>query len=413
MPTTSSTPPRTRGWGERIAAVALASALAAGVPASVGAQSCAGDCNGDGVVTVSELTLGVRIALGDLALAACAGFDANGDRTVGVADLLVAVNHLLQDDCNANDSALRSALSGSQTAIGFIQIIDLGRASAGSAGTAGALGGAAGLRDAFPPFAAPCPDAGEVVIACATDGMDSLLTLTFAECFVCDRPPLLDTQLPRQLANARDIVVDGLFRELLADPLLCATFNAPILPGTSFQQELDGLLEYTDASSGLRFTQGFSGLLITGVIEADGRRRFELDGGVEDCEGLAELQTLESIVIAPGAACPSSGRLRAVSGSRVGEFRYTAGGGIELDDGADGTVDVRLADCRQSLASGCALSVPPPPECTGLRTQCRRCTDDTTCGDGRQCRPCARDCTGAVNRCAPFVLFASCADGIF
>ncbi|MFQ5667609.1 MAG: hypothetical protein ACE5I7_14450 [Candidatus Binatia bacterium] len=60
-----------------------------------GAVACAGDCDTSNSVTVDELVRGVRIALGSLALADCASFDANADGQVTVDELLQAVNAAL------------------------------------------------------------------------------------------------------------------------------------------------------------------------------------------------------------------------------------------------------------------------------------------------------------------------------
>jgi len=57
---------------------------------------CAGDCGGDGRVTVNELIVGVNIALGNAALAACSAFDRNADQLVAVNELVAAVNAALQ-----------------------------------------------------------------------------------------------------------------------------------------------------------------------------------------------------------------------------------------------------------------------------------------------------------------------------
>jgi hypothetical protein len=405
-----------RVWPPGVVAISSTLILAGYIalyPLPANAQACNGDCGGDGAVSVDELIVGVGIVLGDRPLTDCAALDANRDGAVGVADLVAAVGHLLAGVCGASGS-LRGALNGSQTAIGLTQIIDLGRASAAGAGLAGArIGGAAGLREIFPPFLAPCPDGGDLLVECASDGALSLLDLTFIECYVCDRPPLIDTQLPAQLADARDIIVDGVFRELVTDPLLCFTFNAPIFPGASFQQDLDGLLEYTDATSGLRFRQFFDDLKIDGVVEPDGSRTIDLDGGVEDCEGAVELLSLEPIEVLNSQPCPRRGRVRVVAGEQAGEIRYTATGGVELDEGADGSVDERFDDCRDARTDRCGSAGGAPPECTVPRPQCLACDNFTDCGLGRTCVPCQRDCTGEPFRCGPEVLYAACEDGIF
>jgi hypothetical protein len=59
---------------------------------------CAGDCNGNGSVSVSELVLGVNIALGGAELAACAVLDHDRNGAVSVGELIAAVNAAL-DGC--------------------------------------------------------------------------------------------------------------------------------------------------------------------------------------------------------------------------------------------------------------------------------------------------------------------------
>jgi hypothetical protein len=56
---------------------------------------CRGDCNRDGTVVISELVLGVNIALGRNGVGACTAIDVNGDDRVSVDELIVAVNNLL------------------------------------------------------------------------------------------------------------------------------------------------------------------------------------------------------------------------------------------------------------------------------------------------------------------------------
>ena len=56
---------------------------------------CTGDCNDDGVVTINEMILGVRILQGLASVNDCRAFDANGDNVVTVNELIEAVNNLL------------------------------------------------------------------------------------------------------------------------------------------------------------------------------------------------------------------------------------------------------------------------------------------------------------------------------
>jgi hypothetical protein len=61
------------------------------------AAACPGDCDDDGAVGVAELILGVRIGLGDAAVDACSAAD--GDRTRGIGELVVAVRAPRAGDC--------------------------------------------------------------------------------------------------------------------------------------------------------------------------------------------------------------------------------------------------------------------------------------------------------------------------
>lgn len=65
--------------------------------AAAQAQSCVGDCPPTNMqVSVSELVLGVNIALGTGALASCPSYDDDGSHDVGVAELVTAVNDALK-----------------------------------------------------------------------------------------------------------------------------------------------------------------------------------------------------------------------------------------------------------------------------------------------------------------------------
>jgi len=50
-----------------------------------------GDCNGNGVVTIAELIVAVRISLGDLPVSDCASIDTNGDGRVRVTEIIAAI----------------------------------------------------------------------------------------------------------------------------------------------------------------------------------------------------------------------------------------------------------------------------------------------------------------------------------
>ncbi len=72
---------------------ALAAVLLGVCSAQVSAQ-CVGDCDDDGTVTVSEMIIGVNIALGSQAVDACQAFASSGC-TVSITQLVQAVNNVL------------------------------------------------------------------------------------------------------------------------------------------------------------------------------------------------------------------------------------------------------------------------------------------------------------------------------
>lgn len=76
-----------------IAAALLAIGLLTSAPARA---ACGGDCDGNGAVSVAELVVGVRIALGAADVGACAAADANGDGAVSIAELIVSVHAALE-----------------------------------------------------------------------------------------------------------------------------------------------------------------------------------------------------------------------------------------------------------------------------------------------------------------------------
>lgn len=65
---------------------------------------CVGDCDGSGSVEVSEIVRGVAIALGLRPLAACDGADGNGDRQVGIDELIQSIAHALEG-CRLSDGS--------------------------------------------------------------------------------------------------------------------------------------------------------------------------------------------------------------------------------------------------------------------------------------------------------------------
>lgn len=94
--------------------------------APVPARLCAGDCDGDGAVAINELVLGVGIALGAVALDACAAADGDGDGAVAIDELIAAVDRAL-DGCPRAGSHWRDIAPLPQGARQEVAVAALGR----------------------------------------------------------------------------------------------------------------------------------------------------------------------------------------------------------------------------------------------------------------------------------------------
>ncbi len=66
-----------------------------------GTSACEGDCNAGGSVSIDEVVVAVRIALGQVGGATCAAADANSDGVVSIDELIAAVARAL-DGCPAS-----------------------------------------------------------------------------------------------------------------------------------------------------------------------------------------------------------------------------------------------------------------------------------------------------------------------
>jgi hypothetical protein len=122
-----------------------------------------------------------------------------------------------------------------------------------------------------------------------------------------------------------------------------------------------------------------------------------------DCLGPVALSTIEPLRVVPGDTCFTAGRLD-VQFKETASVTY-ADSGLDLDFGADGSVERHFATCSDVPATNkCVSSV------AGL---CGACSAVDQCQGGLSCFPCSRNCTGNTRRCSFGDAFATCADGVF
>lgn len=75
----------------------VASPIATATPSTVPTlRLCAGDCSANGQVTIEELVIMVRIALGSMTVSTCANGDADDDGAITIDEVILAVADALK-----------------------------------------------------------------------------------------------------------------------------------------------------------------------------------------------------------------------------------------------------------------------------------------------------------------------------
>jgi len=167
---------------------------------------------------------------------------------------------------------------------------------------------------------------------------------------------------------------------------------------------LRGSMTNADFGVGTQFTTDFVDFDLVQLPQA-GALLLTLNGLVDtDCLGDVMLSTIEPVRIPPRGTCFTAGRLEAQLGDGTVSVSYTESSGLDLDFGADGSVDRHFASCADVPADKCTTSL------VGL---CSPCDALNQCHAGLTCFPCSRNCSGTVSRCSLFDSFVTCEDGIF
>jgi hypothetical protein len=187
-------------------------------------------------------------------------------------------------------------------------------------------------------------------------------------------------------------------------PLQIAVSSTHESAGCTVAGALTGSLTGADFRVGSQFSADFADFHFNQVPQAD-TLDLAVSGTVgTDCLGAVTLSTVEPLRVAPGDTCFTGGRLEAQLADGTVSMTSTESGGLDLDFGADGSVDQRFASCTD---------VPAGPCKTKLAGLCGACSTFDECQTGLGCFPCVSDCSGDTRRCALSDTFVTCEDGDF
>lgn len=141
-------------WWAPVAACAAVVAMTPGVGRG---QDCVGTCYNSASVSITDLIVGVQIALGSFALSVCPTFDANGDQQVTVDELLLAVWNAMVGCGNPRIDANRCALAPRLTsaADGFGRSLSTATATRETADPTLSCGCASSPRTVWAAYTAP------------------------------------------------------------------------------------------------------------------------------------------------------------------------------------------------------------------------------------------------------------------
>lgn len=183
-------------------------------------------------------------------------------------------------------------------------------------------------------FPVPCPSGGTLSFECNASGGGSKTTIDFNDCHVS--------------GGGASTLIDGTFSQTV--PVAC--FQAPPANGT-ISIAFEGHIEATSPVLNEPVSVDFD-MEMTLSKDGSNNTRLDFSGTFDDtCVGEVELETKETLVIPPAGDCPTAGRIQVTfSGGRV-ETIHTSGGGVQIDDGADGSVDKTFSSCRAASAAAC------------------------------------------------------------
>lgn len=200
-------------------------------------------------------------------------------------------------------------------------------------GTGAALRRGAAIQIPLPPIAVPCTNGGTLTTGCTPAGGGSDLTFTFDAC--------------RNRGGGAESFLDGTIA--IDSPAGCPGIPLPV--GQPFGVTVDARIE---ASGGGNDVAGDFDVVETVTLGNDGSATVEAAGSVDtSCTGAVSFETLQPLFYPAGAECGTAGVMRVQAGGESHRITLTAGGGVELDYGDDGSVDESFARCTDAGLAQC------------------------------------------------------------
>lgn len=176
----------------------------------------------------------------------------------------------------------------------------------------------------------PCPAGGTLQASCSGNKLD----IDFNNCRV-------------GIPGGPSTLIDGDFEVSLGGSCFSPNPNGAV--AIDFVGRVETVSPQTNQPLSLSFD-----LHITNTPRGGGVVESDIDGTVETgCVGEVTIETREPIVTRTGADCPTGGLIYVSTSEVQALVRYTGGGGLEIDLGADGSVDETFESCLDADSGDC------------------------------------------------------------
>ena len=215
----------------------------------------------------------------------------------------------------------------------------------------------------------------------------------------------------RRLAGTRHVLTGDGFSvdtdvESRTDGLTIAVTSLQNGAACDVAAGIGGAIEIIDGLTGSDVVTTYDGLGVGETRDGNDLLLFYQGTVGTDCLGQVSISTMTPVRLRPDETCPLGGavRLELEAGSLA--VTFTSSGGVELDFGADGSVDEHFDRCEQLDVQQCTFHPP-----TGV---CAACSTTEPCSGDLRCYPCSFGCQSSDQmRCSLADDFATCEDGVY